>query len=328
MRPTGNWRPAFAERLTAFLAVLPLPRPDMVVVDGWWKGGGGACGEWRAAAGRAAPASQQRAREPSCRQSRPRVLANGRAACGRPISARACSGGTPATWLTVTAGGRRARRAAPFPRRSSSPPPLSLSTNGAQGQGRQEARRGEDRQDGGEEGHQEARQGAFARPAGRPAKRTRRAGRRADARRAAQTESYKIYIYKVLKQVHPDTGISSKAMSIMCVLVFAAPPPPPPLPQRPAPPLTRRPPRRAPQELVHQRHLREDRHRGGQAGALQQEADGDVPRDSDGRAPHPAWRAGQARRVGGHQVRALRTQQRRAPRRARARPRGRHASCN
>ncbi|CAF1191982.1 unnamed protein product [Rotaria sp. Silwood1] len=28
-------------------------------------------------------------------------------------------------------------------------------------------------------------------------------------------ETYSIYIYKVLKQVHPDTGISSKAMSIM-----------------------------------------------------------------------------------------------------------------
>ncbi|XP_020899248.1 late histone H2B.L4-like [Exaiptasia diaphana] len=28
-------------------------------------------------------------------------------------------------------------------------------------------------------------------------------------------ESYSIYIYKVLKQVHPDTGISSKAMNIM-----------------------------------------------------------------------------------------------------------------
>jgi len=28
-------------------------------------------------------------------------------------------------------------------------------------------------------------------------------------------ESYAIYIFKVLKQVHPDTGISSKAMSIM-----------------------------------------------------------------------------------------------------------------
>ena len=30
-----------------------------------------------------------------------------------------------------------------------------------------------------------------------------------------RTESYSTYIYKVLKQVHPDTGISSKAMSIM-----------------------------------------------------------------------------------------------------------------
>ena len=28
-------------------------------------------------------------------------------------------------------------------------------------------------------------------------------------------ETYSLYIYKVLKQVHPDTGISSKAMSIM-----------------------------------------------------------------------------------------------------------------
>ena len=32
--------------------------------------------------------------------------------------------------------------------------------------------------------------------------------------RKSKTETYKIYIYKVLKQVHPDT-ISSKAMSIM-----------------------------------------------------------------------------------------------------------------
>ena len=30
-----------------------------------------------------------------------------------------------------------------------------------------------------------------------------------------RTESYSTYIYKVLKQVHPDTGISNKAMSIM-----------------------------------------------------------------------------------------------------------------
>ena len=34
-------------------------------------------------------------------------------------------------------------------------------------------------------------------------------------RKRKRRESYSIYIYKVLKQVHPDTGISSKAMSIM-----------------------------------------------------------------------------------------------------------------
>ncbi|CAM5084067.1 unnamed protein product [Eretmochelys imbricata] len=34
-------------------------------------------------------------------------------------------------------------------------------------------------------------------------------------RRKTRKESYSIYVYKVLKQVHPDTGISSKAMGIM-----------------------------------------------------------------------------------------------------------------
>lgn len=34
-------------------------------------------------------------------------------------------------------------------------------------------------------------------------------------RRHRRKESYGIYIYKVMKQVHPDTGISAKAMSIM-----------------------------------------------------------------------------------------------------------------
>ena len=33
--------------------------------------------------------------------------------------------------------------------------------------------------------------------------------------RKKSMQSYNSYIYKVLKQVHPDTGISSKAMSIM-----------------------------------------------------------------------------------------------------------------
>ena len=34
-------------------------------------------------------------------------------------------------------------------------------------------------------------------------------------KKARRSESYSMYIYKVLKQVHPDTGISKKAMSIM-----------------------------------------------------------------------------------------------------------------
>uniref|UniRef100_A0A9J8AK41 Histone H2B n=1 Tax=Cyprinus carpio carpio TaxID=630221 RepID=A0A9J8AK41_CYPCA len=38
---------------------------------------------------------------------------------------------------------------------------------------------------------------------------------RHDAADESRKESYAIYVYKVLKQVHPDTGISSKAMGIM-----------------------------------------------------------------------------------------------------------------
>lgn len=34
-------------------------------------------------------------------------------------------------------------------------------------------------------------------------------------RRAKSNESFKTYIHRVLKQIHPDTGISNKAMSIM-----------------------------------------------------------------------------------------------------------------
>jgi len=34
-------------------------------------------------------------------------------------------------------------------------------------------------------------------------------------RKKSRIESYGTYIYKVLKQVHPDTGISKKSMSIM-----------------------------------------------------------------------------------------------------------------
>lgn len=34
-------------------------------------------------------------------------------------------------------------------------------------------------------------------------------------RKKARKETYSTYIYKVLKQVHPDTGISNKAMAIL-----------------------------------------------------------------------------------------------------------------
>ncbi|GAX78487.1 hypothetical protein CEUSTIGMA_g5926.t1 [Chlamydomonas eustigma] len=34
-------------------------------------------------------------------------------------------------------------------------------------------------------------------------------------KKVSKSESYKVYLYKVLKQVHPDTGVSSKAMSIL-----------------------------------------------------------------------------------------------------------------
>ena len=48
-----------------------------------------------------------------------------------------------------------------------------------------------------------------------PAKKTTKKVEGKKKGRKTKAETYKIYIYKVLKQVHPDTGISSKAMSIM-----------------------------------------------------------------------------------------------------------------
>ena len=47
------------------------------------------------------------------------------------------------------------------------------------------------------------------------ASKPKKRGREKGAKTKKRKESYAIYIYKVLKQVHPDTGISSKAMSIM-----------------------------------------------------------------------------------------------------------------
>jgi histone H2B len=49
----------------------------------------------------------------------------------------------------------------------------------------------------------------------KPAKKVAVKAAGAKKRKSSKHETYKIYIYKVLKQVHPDTGISSKAMSIL-----------------------------------------------------------------------------------------------------------------
>ncbi|KAF7722480.1 histone H2B [Apophysomyces ossiformis] len=50
-----------------------------------------------------------------------------------------------------------------------------------------------------------------------PAKTTEKKIKSAEGKkkRVSRKETYSSYIYKVLKQVHPDTGISNKAMSIL-----------------------------------------------------------------------------------------------------------------
>eukprot|EP00742_Colponemidia_sp_Colp-10_P012015 GILJ01013432.1.p2 GENE.GILJ01013432.1~~GILJ01013432.1.p2 ORF type:complete len:145 (+),score=49.87 GILJ01013432.1:109-543(+) len=51
----------------------------------------------------------------------------------------------------------------------------------------------------------------------KPAKKAKAAasGEKKDKRKKRRAETFSIYIYKVLKQVHPDTGVSKRSMSIM-----------------------------------------------------------------------------------------------------------------
>jgi len=49
----------------------------------------------------------------------------------------------------------------------------------------------------------------------KPAKAKKAEGEKSGKRKKSSFNSYSSYIYKVLKQVHPDTGISRKAMVIM-----------------------------------------------------------------------------------------------------------------
>ena len=54
--------------------------------------------------------------------------------------------------------------------------------------------------------------------AGTPAKRTNKkpAHKSQDEKRhRKRTETFSVYIYRVLKQVHPETGVSKRSMSIM-----------------------------------------------------------------------------------------------------------------
>merc|ERR1712076_16531 len=62
----------------------------------------------------------------------------------------------------------------------------------------------------------------FTMPPNASGKAAKKAGKAAKAiskgdkkKKPKRKESYAIYIYKVLKQVRPDSGVSSKAMSIM-----------------------------------------------------------------------------------------------------------------
>merc|ERR1712055_401974 len=57
--------------------------------------------------------------------------------------------------------------------------------------------------------------GKGAKKAATPAKNITKSDSGSKKKKPKRKESYAIYIYKVLKQVHPDTGVSSKAMSIM-----------------------------------------------------------------------------------------------------------------
>ena len=51
-----------------------------------------------------------------------------------------------------------------------------------------------------------------------PSKKSAKAPKKAsgEKRKKKAKQTYSSYIYKVLKQVHPDTGISSKGMAVMC----------------------------------------------------------------------------------------------------------------
>lgn len=91
-------------------------------------------------------------------------------------------------------------------------------------------------------------------------------------KRKTRKETYSTYIYKVLKQVHPDTGISNKAMLILNVSRYA---------------FTTEFPLADRIAVLRPGHLRAHRVRGVQARVVQQEVDHLVARNPDLGPPHP-----------------------------------------
>ena len=57
--------------------------------------------------------------------------------------------------------------------------------------------------------------GKAVKKAGMPAKEVTNGDEKKKKRKTKRKESYATFIYKVLKQVHPDTGITNKSMGIM-----------------------------------------------------------------------------------------------------------------
>jgi histone H2B len=52
-------------------------------------------------------------------------------------------------------------------------------------------------------------------PAKKVAPKAAKVAKAAAARRGRRTETFSVYIYRVLKQVHPETGISKRSMQIL-----------------------------------------------------------------------------------------------------------------
>ena len=52
-------------------------------------------------------------------------------------------------------------------------------------------------------------------PSGKASASRARAAPKKAAPKRRRTETFSVYIYRVLKQVHPETGISKRSMSIM-----------------------------------------------------------------------------------------------------------------